>query len=103
MASNWKCLLAYDGANYVPVRILIPDNPSDIGAISAPASAQDGDFLQYDGTSGEWVSATVTIPSSASDVGAIPEPASPTAGQFLVYDGSSWVAQTLSTWSAGSY
>lgn len=33
----------------------------------------------------------ITLPSSAS------------AGQFLVYDGSAWVAQSLSTWQAGSY
>lgn len=46
---------------------------------------------------------TGSIPSSASDVGAIAAPASPATGAFLVYDGSAWVAQTLSTWSGGSY
>ena len=35
--------------------------------------------------------------------GAIPAPASPASGAFLVWNGSAWVAQTLSTWSGGSY
>lgn len=34
---------------------------------------------------------------------AIPAPSSPTSGQFLVYNGTAWVAQTLATWSGGSY
>lgn len=40
---------------------------------------------------------------TAANVGAIPAPASPTSGQFLVYNGTAWVAQTLATWSGGSY
>lgn len=40
---------------------------------------------------------------SASDVGAIAAPSNPSSGQFLVYDGTDWVAQTLATWSGGSY
>ena len=40
---------------------------------------------------------------SASNVGAIAAPANPSSGQFLVYNGSAWVAQSLSTWSGGSY
>lgn len=33
----------------------------------------------------------------------IPAPSSPATGAFLVWDGSAWTAQTLSTWSGGSY
>lgn len=35
--------------------------------------------------------------------GAIPAPSSPASGAFLVWNGSAWVAQTLATWSGGSY
>ena len=45
----------------------------------------------------------LNIPSTAADVGAIAAPSSPAAGAFLVYNGSAWVAQTLATWSGGSY
>lgn len=34
---------------------------------------------------------------------AIPAPSSPATGAFLVWNGSAWVAQTLATWSGGSY
>lgn len=40
---------------------------------------------------------------SASDVGAIAAPGSPSNGDFLVYSNGSWVAQSLSVWSGGSY
>ena len=35
--------------------------------------------------------------------GHIPAPASPSNGDFLVYSNGQWVAQSLSTWSGGSY
>ena len=44
-----------------------------------------------------------SIPSTAADVGAIAAPSSPATGAFLTYNGSAWVAQTLATWSGGSY
>lgn len=37
------------------------------------------------------------------DAGKIAAPSSPATGAFLVWDGSAWTAQTLSTWSGGSY
>ena len=43
------------------------------------------------------------IPTDASDIGAIASPASPANGAFLVWNGTAWVAQTLSTWSGGTY
>lgn len=45
--------------------------------------------------------------ATASDVlalaNAITSPSSPSSGDFLVYNGTTWVAQSLSTWSGGSY
>lgn len=52
---------------------------------------------------GQMGAVSLTIPSTASDVGAIAAPSSPATGAFLVWSGSAWVAQTLATWSAGSY
>ena len=46
---------------------------------------------------------TRSIPTTAADVGAIAAPSSPASGAFLVWNGSAWVAQTLATWSGGSY
>lgn len=37
------------------------------------------------------------------DSGKIDKPSSPATGAFLVWNGSAWVAQTLATWSGGSY
>lgn len=37
------------------------------------------------------------------DATKITAPSSPASGAFLVWDGSAWTAQTLATWSGGSY
>lgn len=69
---------------------------SDVGALPLNATI----VRSINGQSGV---VTLTIPSTAADVGAIAAPSAPATGAFLVWNGSAWVAQTLSTWSGGSY
>lgn len=58
---------------------------------------------ETDPTVPSWAKASTKPTYTASEVGAIASPASPANGAFLVWNGSAWVAQTLSTWSGGSY
>ena len=52
---------------------------------------------------GQTGAVSLSIPSTAADVGAIAAPSSPSVGDFLVYTSNGWAAQSLSTWSGGSY
>ena len=66
----------------------------------ADTALQTAPVTSVNGNTGAVV---LSIPSTAADVGAIAAPSSPSSGAFLVYNGSAWVAQTLATWSGGSY
>lgn len=46
---------------------------------------------------------TLSGNKSPGELGAIAAPTSPATGAFLVWNGSAWVAQTLSTWTGGSF
>lgn len=46
---------------------------------------------------------TLSGNKSLGQLGAIAAPTSPATGAFLVWNGSAWVAQTLSTWTGGSF
>jgi hypothetical protein len=76
------------------------DLTNDSGFVNASGAASAAPVQSVNGQTGAVV---LSIPSSASDVGAIAAPSSPATGAFLVYNGSAWVAQTLATWSGGSY
>lgn len=65
--------------------------PAALGTASAGSS---GSFSRGD---------HVHAMPAAADIGAIAAPSSPATGAFLVYNGTAWVAQTLATWSGGSY
>jgi len=45
---------------------LIPSSAADVGAIAAPATPSDGDFLVYDSTAGAWVAQAVPSASGVS-------------------------------------
>lgn len=66
----------------------------------ADSALQTAPVTSVNGNTGAVV---LSIPSTAADVGAIAAPSSPATGAFLVWNGSAWVAQTLATWSGGSY
>ena len=66
----------------------------------ADTALQTAPVTSVNGNTGAVV---LSIPSTAADVGAIAAPSSPATGAFLVYNGTAWVAQTLATWSGGSY
>ena len=60
-------------------------------------------YTETDPTVPSWAKASSKPSYTASEVGAIAAPSSPSAGDFLVYTSNGWAAQTLSTWSGGSY
>lgn len=70
---------------------------ADVGAMP------DSYTAPVQSVNGQTGAVSLSIPSTAADVGAIAAPSSPATGAFLVWNGSAWVAQTLATWSGGSY
>ena len=78
---------------------------SDLASAVQTALAQAGTAVQTetDPTVPSWAKASAKPTYTAAEVGAIASPSSPATGAFLVWNGTAWVAQTLSTWSGGSY
>lgn len=72
------------------------------GAVTLSIPTKTSDLTN---DSGYITSAPVTSVNGRTGAvtGLIDAPSSPATGAFLVWDGSAWTAQTLSTWSAGSY
>lgn len=45
----------------IKILFAIPSSASDVGAIPAPASPTDGQFLMYDSNAGAWVAASLPV------------------------------------------
>lgn len=79
------------------------DLASDVQTSLGKADTALQSYTETDPTVPSWAKTSSKPSYTASEVGAIAAPSSPATGAFLVWNGTAWVAQTLSTWSGGSY
>lgn len=103
ISSKGAKAIYYHGAAITAGVIKAGDTVTMIYSTYYHVLAIDRDEAPVTSVNGQTGAVSLSIPSTAAEIGAIAAPASPATGAFLVWNGSAWTAQTLATWSAGSY
>ena len=102
--NNLQCVVTLETPityNFTATQITTMLGENNIWADTGDVSISLANFVDDSSTAAGTVWSASKTSTELS--GKIDKPSSPASGSFLVYNGTAWVAQTLSTWSGGSY